>query len=104
MDGVGNLLVADTGAGQIYEYTIDGNRTLFGPAEGSPNFLAFERIFPAKADFNGDGKSDILWQNNTNGARVILFMDGTSPNGGCDLANRADIVEHRGLGRFQWRP
>ena len=81
MDGVGNLLVADTGAGQLYEYTIDGNRTLFGTAGGSPNFLAFERIFPAKADFNGDGKSDILWQNNTNGARVILFMDGTSPNG-----------------------
>ena len=27
-DGVGNLLVADTSAGQIYNYTIDGNRTL----------------------------------------------------------------------------
>ena len=85
MDGVGNLLVADTGAGQLYEYTIDGNRTLFGTAEGSPNFLAFERIFPAKADFNGDGKSDILWQNNANDAGVILFMDGTSPIGSAVL-------------------
>ncbi len=81
MDGVGNLLVADTAAGQIYDYTIDGNRTLFGTVGGSPNFLAFETIFPVKADFNGDGKSDILWQNNSTGARVIVFMNGTSPSG-----------------------
>ena len=50
----------------------DGNRTLFGTAGGNPNFLAFETIFPVKADFNGDGKSDILWQNNSNGARAHL--------------------------------
>jgi hypothetical protein len=78
MDGVGDLLVADFGAGQIYEYTVDGNRTPFGPALGSPNFLAFETIFPPKADFNGDGKSDILWQNNSTGERVIWLMNGTS--------------------------
>jgi hypothetical protein len=77
-DGVGNLFVADTGAGQIFQYTQDGSRTPFGPTEGSPNFLAFETIFPSKADFNGDGKSDILWQNNSTGARVIWFMNGTS--------------------------
>jgi hypothetical protein len=78
IDGVGNLLVADTGAGQIYEFTVDGSRTPFGPAGGSPNFLAFETIFPPKTDFNGDGKSDILWQNNSTGERVIWLMDGTS--------------------------
>ena len=27
MDGVGHLLVADTGAGQIYDYTVDGKET-----------------------------------------------------------------------------
>jgi hypothetical protein len=85
MDGVGNLLAADTGAGQIYDYTPDGNRTLFGAPGGSPNFLAFETIFSAKADFNGDGKSDILWQNNSTGDRVILFMNGTSPIGSAVL-------------------
>ena len=85
IDGVGNLLVADTGAGQIYDYTVDGNRTLLGTAGGSPNFLAFETIFPPKADFNGDGKSDILWQNNSTGTRVILFMNGTSAIGSAVL-------------------
>ena len=104
MDGVGNLLVADTGAGQIYDYTIDGNRTLFGTAGGSPNFLAFETIFPAKADFNGDGKSDILWQNNSNGDAGHLVHERHEPYWGCGLANRADIVEDCGLGRFQCRP
>src|SRR6266481_2541557 len=84
-DGVGNLLVADTGAGQIYDYTADGNRTLLGTAGGSPNFLAFETIFPVKADFNGNGKSDILWQNNSTGDRVIEFMNGTSPIGSAVL-------------------
>ena len=84
-DGVGNLLVADTSAGQIYNYTVDGNRTSFGLAGGHPNFLAFETIFPVKADFNGDGKSDILWQNSVNGQRVIWVMNGTSYSSYVDL-------------------
>jgi hypothetical protein len=78
VDGVGNLFVADTGAGQIFEFTRDGSRTPFGPTGGGPNFLAFQTIFPIKVDFNGDGKSDILWQNNSTGARVVWFMNGTS--------------------------
>jgi hypothetical protein len=85
MDNVGNLLVADTSAGQIYNYTADGNRTLFGTAEGSPNFLAFETIFQAKADFNGDGNPDILWENSSTGQHVVLFMNGTSAIGSADL-------------------
>ena len=30
----------------------------------------------ARGDFNGDGKSDILWQNTTNGAVAIWEMNG----------------------------
>jgi hypothetical protein len=29
-------------------------------------------------DFNGDGKSDILWQNNSTGQRLIWLMNGTT--------------------------
>ncbi len=33
---------------------------------------------PLRADFNGDGSSDILWQNNSTGARTIWLMNGTA--------------------------
>jgi len=99
-DGVGNLLVADTGAGQIYNYTADGNRTPFGTAEGSPNFLAFETVFQAKADFNGDGQSDILWENSSTGQHLALFMNGTSPIGGADLGTVPTSWKIVGSGDF----
>ena len=37
-------------------------------------------------DFNGDGKSDILWQNDS-GAPAIWTMDGTTVTGGAILTN-----------------
>ena len=46
-------------------------------------------------DFNGDGKSDILWQND-NGAPAIWLMDGTNISGGAALPNPGptwDIAE-----------
>jgi sugar lactone lactonase YvrE len=46
-DGVGNLLVADTAGGHIFEFTTDGTQSTFA-TEGSPNFLAFETILPGK--------------------------------------------------------
>src|SRR6266699_5468026 len=33
---------------------------------------------PNRSDFNGDGKADILWQNNSTGQRVIWLMNGTT--------------------------
>ena len=39
----------------------------------------FVRVVPcANKDFNGDCKSDILWQNNSTGQRVIWLMNGTT--------------------------
>jgi len=37
------------------------------------------------ADFNADGKPDILWRNTTTGANVVWFMDGTTITGAADL-------------------
>lgn len=39
----------------------------------------------AKPDFNGDGKTDILWQNTVTGARVIWLMNGASYSSGVSL-------------------
>ena len=66
-DGVGNLLVAILPLGKSTT-TQSTEIEPFRPVGGRPNFLAFETIFPVKADFNGDGKSDILWQNSETGS------------------------------------
>lgn len=42
VDRVGNLYVADTGAGSILMFTPDGFQSTFVTGVGSPNFLAFE--------------------------------------------------------------
>lgn len=49
-------------------------RALAGPPRSTP-----------KADFNGDGKSDIVWQDNSAGERAIWFMNGTTYAGGVDF-------------------
>jgi hypothetical protein len=33
-------------------------------------------------DYNGDGRSDIVWRNNTSGQVVIWLMNGTSVSSG----------------------
>ena len=56
----------------------------------------------AAADFNGDGKSDILWQNDS-GLPAIWTMDGTNLTGGAVLPECWADVACRGGGRFQRR-
>ena len=66
-----------TGAGTLIGNFLDG----ITPANG----LAIQ-IAPTGNDFNGDGKSDILWQND-NGSPAIWTMDGTNITGGAVLPN-----------------
>src|SRR6266536_2159509 len=69
----GDLYASDVATNSIVLYAHDGTKTTFATGLNSP-----QGIFPPKADFNGDGKSDILWQNNSTGERVIWLMNGTS--------------------------
>jgi len=39
----------------------------------------------APVDFNGDGNSDLVWQNTATGERVVWFMNGTSYAGSASL-------------------
>ena len=41
--------------------------------------------FVGAADFNGDGKTDILWENNVNGDRGFWLMNGTVYSSWVDL-------------------
>jgi hypothetical protein len=36
-------------------------------------------------DFNGDGKPDILWQNNSTGHNSVWYMNGVTVSGVADL-------------------
>jgi len=99
VDGVGNLLVADTAGGQILQYTVDGTRTTFVTG-GNPNFLTFEVVLPTKSDFNEDGKSDLVWQNNITGERVIWIMNGTALLNTASLGIVGTGWDIRGTGEF----
>ena len=38
-------------------------------------------------DYNGDGKSDILWRDNSNGNNAVWFMNGTQIGSAVGVAN-----------------
>jgi hypothetical protein len=52
--------------------TVDANRDGGGAAVGLPWRIV------ASGDFNGDGKPDIVWHNDTTNETQIWFMDGAS--------------------------
>ena len=52
------------------------------------------------SDFNGDGKSDILWQNRTTGARAIWLMNGTAFGSSVYLPAASIAWEIVGTARF----
>ena len=47
---------------------------------------------PLGKDFSFDGKSDIMWHNNTTGANVINLMDGTAAIGGASVGGSSEWV------------
>ncbi|MBF0345825.1 MAG: VCBS repeat-containing protein [Nitrospirae bacterium] len=47
-------------------------------------------LYSKKADFNGDGKSDVLWQNTSTGQVIIWLMNGTTVASGGSPATVAD--------------
>ena len=42
-------------------------------------------LLPGTGEFNGDGKTDILWRNYTTGETAVWLMDGTTPITGTSL-------------------
>src|SRR5437773_10390413 len=45
----------------------------------------------ATGDFDGDGKSDLLWRNSATGENTIWFMNGAAISGGASIAPMADL-------------
>ncbi|MGD0368277.1 MAG: VCBS repeat-containing protein, partial [Acidobacteriaceae bacterium] len=47
-------------------------------SSGSLGYVSSDWSIAGVGDFNGDGKSDILWQNSTTGQIYIWFINGTT--------------------------
>ena len=66
-------------AGQTYQIVVDGWRGESGPVTlnwQGPSIVGANAA--VRSDFNGDGHSDLIWQDNLTGSRGIWFMNRTT--------------------------
>jgi neprosin-like protein/VCBS repeat protein/FG-GAP repeat protein len=75
-DGKSDFMWQNASNGQVYVWFMDGQ----GNQQGGRYFQNGAtypgwNVMPA-GDLNGDGKSDVMWQNASNGQVYIWFMDG----------------------------
>jgi glucose/arabinose dehydrogenase len=76
-DGKADILWRHAGSGEDYLYPMDGST--IKPGEGHIRAVAdLNWKVAGIGDFDGDGKSDILWRNGATGENYIYFMDGTA--------------------------
>ena len=76
-DGKADILWRNSTSGQNYLYAMDG--TTIKPGEGYLRTVA-DPIWQIAAvgDYDGDGKSDLLWRNASTGQNYLYPMDGTT--------------------------
>ena len=71
-DDAGRLIKADYGGGKTIEYTYDKAGNLLKKTVSTAGGTS------VPCDFNGDGKTDILWRNKSTGQNVVWLMNGTA--------------------------
>ena len=62
-------------SGQVYLWLMNGTTICFQASQGA---FGSDWEFQGVADFNGDGRADILWRNATSGQVYLWLMNGTT--------------------------
>ena len=89
-DGKSDILWRHNTTGEIMTWFINGTTKVSG---GLPWWAVSDLSWVIKdtGDFDGDGKSDILWRNNTSGEIYILLMDGITITAGGSPGTVSDL-------------
>ena len=89
-DGKGDILFQNGINGACYVWEMDGLKALAGGSDLVGNAVGTAWQVKGTGDFNGDGKSDILFQNALDGAVYVWEMDGLKiVPGGSDFVGNA---------------
>src|SRR2546426_1190980 len=76
-DGKADIVWRNSSSGQNYLYPMDG--TTIKPTEGYLRTVTdLDWQIVAVGDYDGDGKSDLLWRNASTGQNYLYPMDGTT--------------------------
>ena len=68
---------------------------------GTLGYVSTDWSIAGVGDFDGDGKSDILWRNSTTGQVYLWFISGTAMTGGAKCHLRLLRLGHPGPGRLR---
>ncbi|MEO6003566.1 MAG: immunoglobulin domain-containing protein [Opitutus sp.] len=104
-DGGSDLVWTSTGTGERQIWLMNGTSNASSTSLGITSLdWALGRAVAATghtaADFNADGKSDLLWQNTANGDAYLWLMNGTTLGSSVFLGNNGAPWQLAGTGDF----
>ncbi len=98
-DGKSDILWRNSGSGEVYVWLMNGTAIT---GQGTPGTVspASGWVIQGVGDFDGNGKSDILWRNSTTGDVYIWLMNGTAIASQGDLGVISSDWVIQGVGDF----